>query len=84
VRLPAPVTYSILPYSAHATRLAQTVHEAGKEIMVHLPMQNLRDMPIGPGGLTNKLTHPAFKLAVSNAVSRVPHATGINNHMGSF
>ncbi len=84
LRLPAPVTYSILPYSTHATRLAQTVHNSGKEVMVHLPMQNLHDMPIGPGGLTNDLTHPEFKLAVSEAISRVPHATGINNHMGSF
>jgi len=84
VHLPAPLTYAILPYSTHAKRLADTVYESGKEVMVHLPMENLGNMPIGPGGLTNDLTRLEFRLAVSTAISRVPHASGINNHMGSF
>lgn len=51
---------------------------------MHLPMQNLGNIPIGPGGLTSNLTRLEFQLAVSMAISRVPHASGINNHMGSF
>ena len=84
LRLPAPLTYAILPYSTHAKRLADIAYESGKEVMVHLPMQNLRNMAIGPGGLTSNLTRLEFHQAVSAAIFRVPHASGINNHMGSF
>ena len=84
VNLPASLTYAILPYSTHAKRLAEIVNASGKEVMVHLPMQNLGNMSIGPGGLTSNLTRLEFRLAVSTAIFRVPHASGINNHMGSF
>jgi polysaccharide deacetylase 2 family uncharacterized protein YibQ len=82
-KLPAPLTYSILPYSTHATRLADVVHNSGKEVMIHLPMENLGDNPMGPGGLTNALSRTEFELTILRAVSNVPHARGINNHMGS-
>ncbi len=81
--LPASLTYSILPYSTHASRLAEVVHNSGKEVMVHLPMENLGDNPIGPGGLTNTLSRAEFENTILRAVSSVPHARGINNHMGS-
>jgi polysaccharide deacetylase 2 family uncharacterized protein YibQ len=81
--LPAPITYSILPYSTHAKRLATVVHEYGKEVMLHLPMQNVWDLPMGPGGLTSSLDRAEFSEAIAVAVSQVPFAMGINNHMGS-
>jgi uncharacterized protein len=84
VHLPASLTYAILPYSTYAKRLADTAYESGKEVMVHLPMQNLRNMPIGPGGLTSELSRRELQQAVSRAIFRVPHAAGINNHMGSY
>ncbi len=81
--LPAPITYSILPYSTHAKRLATVVHESGKEVMLHLPMQNEGDLPMGPGGLTSSLDKAEFEQAIAVAFSQVPFAMGINNHMGS-
>jgi len=81
--LPASLTYSILPYSTHARRLADIVHQSGKEVMVHLPMENLGDKSMGPGVLTNVLSRAEFKYRIRRSVSNVPHATGINNHMGS-
>ena len=81
--LPAPITYSILPYSTHAKRLATVVHESGKEVMLHLPMQNIWDLDIGPGGLTSTQDKGEFEQAIAVAISQVPFAMGINNHMGS-
>ena len=81
--LPAPITYSILPYSTHAKRLATVVHESGKEVMLHLPMQNVWDLDMGPGGLTSTQNKAEFEQAIAIAISQVPFAMGINNHMGS-
>ncbi|MFP6806265.1 MAG: divergent polysaccharide deacetylase family protein [Pseudomonadales bacterium] len=82
-KLPASLTYAILPYSTHARRLANHIHASGKEVIVHLPMENLGNKPIGPGGLTKSLNRRDFGFAILDAVARVPHAKGINNHMGS-
>ncbi len=82
-RLPASLTYAILPYSTHAARLAKVLHASGKEIIVHLPMENIGRTPIGPGGLTQDLNRAEFDSTILKAISRVPHAIGINNHMGS-
>ena len=51
--------------------------------MLHLPMQNVWDLPMGPGGLTSSLNKVEFNKAIAFAVSQVPFAMGINNHMGS-
>ncbi len=83
VELPAPLTYSILPYTTHASELARLAHSSGKEIMLHLPMENIADGPIGPGGLTSHLSRIDFESTFLQAVANVPFAIGINNHMGS-
>jgi len=47
-------------------------------------MANLTNRPLGPGGLTEHLNKEDFLLALSEAIRKVPHATGINNHTGSY
>ncbi len=46
------MTCSILPHTPYATALAERCHAAGKEVMLHLPMQPRRDIHRpGPGSL---------------------------------
>lgn len=40
IAIPAPLTYAILPHSTHPRSLATMAFTAGKEVMVHLPMEN--------------------------------------------
>ncbi len=82
--LPADVTFAFLPYAPFAAELAEEAHAARREVMVHMPMANVSAKPIGPGGLVPELDRDDFLALVDQAMSRVPFARGINNHMGSY
>lgn len=84
IALPAPLTFSILPFTEHGAELAGRATEAGREVMIHMPMANVSGKEIGPGGLTPELSHANFVDRVSNALASVPNARGMNNHMGSL
>ncbi len=84
IALPAPLTFAILPHTAHSKSIAVTAHKAEREVMIHLPMANLKNTPIGPGGLTAAQPRAEFLTALDAAIADVPHAKGINNHTGSY
>lgn len=81
--LPAPVTLSIIPQTPHAHSVAERGRERGKEIMVHLPMSAAHTRVRDPLVLTADLGEEAFDTLIDDAVTAVPGATGMNNHMGS-
>jgi len=81
--LPAPVTLSIIPQTPHAHSVAERGRERGKEIMVHLPMSAAHTRVRDPLVLTANLGEEAFDALIDDAVTAVPGATGMNNHMGS-
>ena len=83
IALPGAVTYAVLPHTPHGAELAETGFTAGKEIMLHAPMANQANMPLGPGALTADLDKDTFIATLSNSIAAVPHLKGINNHMGS-
>jgi len=82
--LPGAINYAFLPHSPNTAELAQTAHRLGKEVMLHAPMSNLRNLPLGPGALTAKMNKHEFLTTLRSNLSAVPHAQGINNHMGSL
>ena len=81
--LPGAVTLSILPYTGHGDRIAKRGHQAGKEIMLHAPMSNLANQPLGAGGLTPELSEEEFRATLTASLLQIPHVKGVNNHMGS-
>lgn len=83
INLPANLTYAVIPGAEHATQLARMANHQGKEVMLHLPMENLRDRPLGDIALTRSLNRQEFRRVIETALDQVPFATGINNHMGS-
>jgi len=82
--LPGTFTYSVLPYATYSDVLAKEAAIQNKEIMLHLPMANVNNKPLGPGALTVSLTQDEFLKTVRTAIERVPQVSGINNHMGSL
>lgn len=78
--LPGPVALAILPDTPHATLLARAGHQAGRTIMVHMPMA-----PAG-GDFAWQPDQPPFVWLerLEAALRAVPHAHGLNNHTGSL
>ncbi|WJW75552.1 divergent polysaccharide deacetylase family protein [Thiohalobacter sp. IOR34] len=84
IALPGPVACSFLPYATHTPMLARQAHRAGKEVMLHLPMQAVEPRPLDAGGLTLDMNRRLFLQTLNDDLARVPHLAGINNHMGSL
>jgi uncharacterized protein len=83
IDIQAHLTYAVIPETTHGVRLASYAHTAGKEVMVHLPMSNTMNRPLGNLALTSGLSEKDVGMVLDQAVRLVPFATGINNHMGS-
>lgn len=84
IQLPGPLAYAVIPHTPFGRHLAEEVHAAGKEVMVHVPMQSMEDSPSSSGELMLDMTEAEFSSTLQAAFDAVPHAIGINNHQGSL
>lgn len=80
-----PITMSVLPHCLSTTAIAAQAHQAGKEILAHLPMEpeGYPEVDPGPGALLASHSLGEIKGLVEKALNDVPFAVGVNNHMGS-
>jgi polysaccharide deacetylase 2 family uncharacterized protein YibQ len=80
-----PVTFSILPDQAHAVQIAEMAHAAGREVMLHVPMEPQGYPAVNPGteALFVKYSDAEIRRRFDQFLAKVPHVTGSNNHMGS-
>ena len=84
INLPGNLTFSVLPGLPWSTHLAELAHATGREVMLHMPMDNHGQFPLGPMGLKHDMAPTQWRSILEQALSDVPHASGLNNHMGSL
>jgi len=84
IRLDAPLTLAFLPYRPHTETLAREARANGKEVMLHAPMANMAQIGLGPGGLDIGMSAEEIAEVLTDSLKSVPHASGVNNHMGSL
>ncbi len=79
------ITFSILPFSPHGRELAIEIHNAGHQIMLHLPMEPVEYPTVdsGPGSLLSDMAPDQLIFQLRKNLDAVPHVAGVNNHMGS-
>ena len=83
--LDQPLTFSILSARPHSSEVMNMVRRAGRDFLVHLPMEPLafpRDNP-GPRALLLSMDAQATRKLVRAHLESLPGAVGANNHMGS-
>lgn len=83
--LGAPVAISILPFSPFTKAIDNRAHERGALVMLHLPMEPEEYPAVnpGPGVLLATMSSDVLLRQMEDDLAAVPHAVGVNNHMGS-
>ena len=83
IALQIPLTMSVLPDVAYTGVVAREASDAGKGVMLHLPMETVSGMNPGPGKITTEMSDPQITKQVEEDLAQVPLARGVNNHEGS-
>ncbi len=83
IALPVALTLSVLPQVRYGGEIARSAHDAGKGVMLHLPMEPRSGIDPGPGRITTSMDDAAIAAQVEADIADVPLATGVNNHEGS-
>lgn len=83
IALPIPITLSVLPHVHYTEQIAQEAADAGKGVMLHVPMEPLSHVYPGPGEIKTAMTDDEIAKQMEDDVAQVPLAKGMNNHEGS-
>ena len=85
LRLPFPCTIAVLPGLRYSSESARRIRKAGKQVILHQPMQSV-DLHInpGPGAVTPGLSAEQIKNIVRKNLEEIWPVAGMNNHEGSL
>lgn len=83
IDVPFIQTIAIMPGRPYSRQLAEVSHNSGKTVIVHAPMANYADFPLGPFGLDRADGRAGMLRNLQEGLDSVPHAEGLSNHMGS-
>ena len=85
IDLDLPLTLSILPFTPFTRSIAQRARAAGREVMLHLPMEPRSYPRINPGDgvLLVSMERDTIRKVLDRDLGEIPFVAGVNNHMGS-
>lgn len=85
LHLPYPLTFSILPHLPQSVETAEEAHHAGRDVMLHLPMEPEPGSAARVGQETVRIgmTSGEVRRIIEDGLASVPYVVGVNNHMGS-
>jgi len=83
LELPGPLTVAVLPNLPHSAEAARMVLSAGKDLILHCPMEPQGGENPGPGALLVGMSEEEIDRQLAADFASVPGAEGMNNHMGS-
>ncbi|MGC8835118.1 MAG: divergent polysaccharide deacetylase family protein [Armatimonadota bacterium] len=83
LRIPAPLTFAVIPGTHYASICLQMIRASGREAVLHLPMEPLDPDLCPPGAVTVEMTDGEIEERVSGYLDALPGVVGVNNHMGS-
>lgn len=84
LKIPAPLTWSVLPFTPYADIYIEAAKKRGFEIMLHLPLEPIQeDADPGPGVIKQDWSEQEIIRQFNDNLQQIPGAVGVNNHMGS-
>ncbi len=84
LKMPFPFTVAVLPGLSHSVQAAQAVRQAGKELILHQPMQAINaNVNPGPGAITPDMDEEQIISVLFRNIMEIGPIEGLNNHEGS-
>ncbi len=83
LKLPFKITFAILPGLPYTEETARLIRKAGKEYIIHQPMDAVGGEKTGPGAIHIGMKEATVAEVLSTNLKELPYAEGMNNHMGS-
>lgn len=83
IDIPWVSTVAVMPGRPYSQELAEYANAQRKEVIIHAPMSNTTNFPLGPLGLDRADGKLQLIENLSIAIKTVPYAVGLSNHMGS-
>ena len=81
---PFTVGGAVLPALPGSAAAARDLRQAGKQVLLHLPMEPSRSqMRPGPGVVLRSQSEAEIERILESDLGTVPGAVGVSNHMGS-
>ena len=80
-----PLSFSVLPHGTFSKSIARRIHDAGQELLLHLPMEPAGYPEVNPGvgALLVGMTDVELVQTLRKNLDALPYVKGVNNHMGS-
>ena len=83
LQLPFPLTIAVLPGLPYSAEAARRIRAAGKEVILHQPMEAVGGQNPGPGAIYSDMSEAEIRAVLSRNIAEVGPVTGMNNHQGS-
>ncbi len=81
----AALTFAVLPFRPFSKEVAERAALVGREVLVHMPMEPESGEDFGAQEVLQVgADRPKIVHEVDASVAAIPHAVGVNNHMGSL
>ncbi|MGL4721941.1 MAG: divergent polysaccharide deacetylase family protein [Desulfovibrionaceae bacterium] len=85
LQLPFSMTYALWPFSSKTQASMNLLKKHKQEMIIHMPMEpdGYPKIHSGKGTLLSTMKGRILHRHIKKAIEAVPHAIGMNNHMGS-
>ena len=83
LRIPGPLTIAVLPGLPYSAEAARRIRSAGKEVILHQPMEAIGAQNPGPGAIYSGMSEDEIRLILARNIAEIGPVAGINNHQGS-
>ncbi|MCK5154498.1 MAG: divergent polysaccharide deacetylase family protein [Spirochaetales bacterium] len=83
LELPMNITFAVLPGLKYTKEAINLIREAGKDYIIHQPMEAVGGQNPGPGALLLGMTQDEVRTIVTDNIKVYYGVQGMNNHMGS-
>lgn len=85
INLNIPITGAVIPGMPFAIQDAEKLHDAGKEVILHIPLEPERGKAdwLGPSGILTSMGEEEVRKIIIRGIEEISYAVGMNNHMGS-